>query len=135
MILLGQGKAWIDAASFEDLGKVVTRADPPRALTGRGLANLIAFTRLLGYVRHFHPSDEAAATKWDSFAVQGMLSVEDVKTPAELMQKLTAIFRPIAPTVRIFQTAKPQPAEAGLLPPADNTSALKTVTWQHKGFG
>src|SRR5262249_1901287 len=89
MILIGQGKAWIDAASFEDLGRVVTRADPPRALNERGLANLIAFTRLLGYVRHFHPSDEAAATKWDSFAVQGMLSVEDAKTPDELAQKLT----------------------------------------------
>jgi len=134
IILIGKGKAWIDAASFEDLGKVVTRADPPRALTGRGLANLIAFTRLLGYVRHFHPSDEAAATKWDSFAVQGMLSVEDAKTPDELAQKLTAVFRPIAPTVRTFPTAKPTPADAGILRPAD-MSALKIVTWKHKGFG
>jgi hypothetical protein len=32
-----------------------------RPLTGRALANLIACTRLLGYVRDFHPSDEAAA--------------------------------------------------------------------------
>lgn len=35
--------------------------EPPRPLTARGLENLVAFTRLLGYVRHFHPGDQAAA--------------------------------------------------------------------------
>src|SRR5436190_3990268 len=105
MLLLGQGKAWIDAASFTDLGKVITRADPPRALTERGLVNLIAFTRLLGYVRHFHPSDEAAATKWDKFAVQGVLAVESAKDASELARSLEKVFRPIAPTVRVFPTA------------------------------
>ena len=38
----------------------------PRDLTTRAL-NLLAFSRLLGYVRHFHPSDEAARTDWDGF--------------------------------------------------------------------
>src|SRR5436190_268163 len=33
--------------------------DPARPLTERDLANLTAFARLLGYVRHFHPSDQA----------------------------------------------------------------------------
>jgi len=51
------------------------------------------------------------------------------------VQKLTATFRPIAPTVRIFPTAKPTPADAGIVPPAANLSGLKTVTWQHHGFG
>ena len=31
--------------------------EPPRPLSDRGLENLAAFTRLLGYVRFFHPSD------------------------------------------------------------------------------
>src|SRR5262249_19691223 len=44
----------------------------PRALEGRGGENLAAFTRLLGYVRHFHPSDEVAAVgDWDRPAVGG----------------------------------------------------------------
>ena len=135
MLLLGKGKAWIDAASFEDLGKVITRADPPRALTDRGLANLIAFTRLLGYVRHFHPSDEAAATKWDAFAVQGMLAAEGAKDPTELARALENIFHSIAPTVRVFPTSKPARADASVIPAAANIAALKFVSWKHKGFG
>lgn len=41
---------------------------PPQ---GRRIANLEAFARLYGYVRFFHPSDEAAALDWDRFAVYG----------------------------------------------------------------
>jgi C-terminal processing protease CtpA/Prc len=134
MLLLGQGKAWIDAASFTDLGKVITRADPPRALTERGLVNLIAFTRLLGYVRHFHPSDEAAATKWDKFAVQGVLAVESAKDASELARSLEKVFRPIAPTVRVFPTATRARIPDELAPPS-NDGLLKVVSWKHKGFG
>src|SRR6185295_10626140 len=67
MLLLGKGKAWLDDVSLEDLGRVVVRAEPPRPLTARGLENLVAFTRLLGYVRHLHPSDEGADADWNSF--------------------------------------------------------------------
>ena len=42
--------------------RVAVAGDAP--LSPRGLENLIAFTRLLGYIRHFHPSDQAAATDW-----------------------------------------------------------------------
>ena len=79
MILLGKGKAWLDDASFEDLGRPVVRAEPARPLTARGLENLVAFTRLLGYVRHFHPSDEAAAADWDTFAIEGVSVAEGAK--------------------------------------------------------
>jgi C-terminal processing protease CtpA/Prc len=134
MILPGKGRAWLDAVSVEDLGKLIVRSDPPRPLTGRGLENLVAFTRLLGYVRHFHPSDEAAAMAWDAFAVEGVLAVESAKTADELAGRLSAIFRGVAPTVRVFPTAKPAPYPAELTPPA-NTSGLEIVWWKHKGFG
>ncbi|MCI0465048.1 MAG: hypothetical protein L0Z62_49640, partial [Gemmataceae bacterium] len=39
--------------------------EAPRNLTERELDNLVAFARLLGYVRYFHPSDEAANANWD----------------------------------------------------------------------
>jgi len=35
------------------------------------LENLQAFTHLYGYVRYFHPSDEARPIDWDKFAVYG----------------------------------------------------------------
>jgi hypothetical protein len=97
VILPGKGKAWLDAVSVEDLGKLVVRAEAPRPLSGRGLDNLVAFTRLLGYVRHFHPSDEAAVTAWDAFAVDGVLAVESAKNADELAERLSAIFRRIWP--------------------------------------
>ncbi|HEX3085104.1 MAG TPA: S41 family peptidase, partial [Pyrinomonadaceae bacterium] len=133
MILPGKGKAWLDAVSVEDLGKLVVRSEPPRPLSGRGLENLIAFTRLLGYVRHFHPSDEANATAWDAFAVDGMLAVESARNADELAERLSTIFHPIGPTVRVFPTGKGvPPAEPA---PAANTPGLEIVSWKHRGFG
>jgi C-terminal processing protease CtpA/Prc len=134
MLLLGKGKAWLDDVSFEDLGKTVILAEPARPLTKQGLENLVAFTRLLGYVRHFHPSDEAAAADWHAFAVDAVRGVEDAKNAADLAQKLEGIFRPIAPTVRVFSdNARPRLPDE-LRPPKDETD-LKIISWRHKGFG
>jgi C-terminal processing protease CtpA/Prc len=134
MILPGKGKAWLDAVSVEDLGKLVVRSEAPRPLSERGLDNLVAFTRLLGYVRHFHPSDEAAVTAWDAFAVDGVLAVESAKNADELAERLSTIFHRMGPTVRVFPTRKPVPPAAELAPPA-NTPGLEIVTWKHRGFG
>ena len=134
MLLLGQGKAWLDAVAIEDLGKVTVRAEPPRPLTARGLDNLVAFTHLLGYVRHFHPSDEAAATAWDTFAVEGVLAVESARNADELAERLSALFRRVAPTVRVFPTGQRVTQPPELTPPA-NVSGLQIVSWRHKGFG
>ena len=134
MILIGKGKAWLDDVSFADLGKLIVLAEPARPLTARGLANLIAFTRLLGYVRHFHPSDEAAATNWDSFAVEGVRGVESAKNAADLAQKLEHIFRPVAPTVRVFLPGA-RPRLPHDLRPSEYDPTLKVISWRHKGFG
>jgi len=134
MILLGKGKAWLDDASFEDLGKSVVRAEPARPVTARGLENLVAFTRLLGYVRHFHPSDEAAAANWDTFAIEGVGIVEGAKDAAELARKLEDVFRPVAPTLRVFPTGK-SPRLPPELKPSQDVASLQVVSWRHKGFG
>jgi hypothetical protein len=54
-ILLGWLLLGSVAAAFAATGDV-----PPRPLTDQGLTNLTALTRLIGYVRFFHPSDQAA---------------------------------------------------------------------------
>lgn len=133
MMLNGKGKAWLDDVSLTDLGKLVTLAEPPRPLTKRGLENLNAFTRLLGYVRHFYPSDEAAATDWNVFAVEGVRVAEGAKDAGDLAQKLEATFRPLAPTLRVFPKGKRPPGQE-LLPPK-NEPALKIVSYRHSGFG
>ena len=57
--LLGLWLLVCSAQSFTDV----------RPLQNRGLENLVAFTRLLGYMRYFHPSDAAYTADWESFAV------------------------------------------------------------------
>lgn len=111
LLLLGKGRAWLDDVSLADLGRPVTSAEPARPLSKRGLENLIAFTRLLGYVRHFYPSDEAAAADWNVFAVEGVRAVEEATDAADLARKLETLFRPLAPNLRVFPTGRrPAPA-------------------------
>ena len=74
-------------------------SEAPRPLTEQGMRNAIAFTRLLGYVRYFHPSDQVATADWDSLAIEGMRRVEPCEGPEQLAEGLEAFFHPIAPTV------------------------------------
>ncbi|MGH9840986.1 MAG: hypothetical protein ACREEM_19705 [Blastocatellia bacterium] len=108
LMLMGAGKAWLDDVTLEIVGEAEKRIEEPaRPLAARGLENMTAFTRLLGYVRHFHPSDEAARTDWEVFTIEGMRAVESAKDSAELAQKLETLFRSVAPTIRVFPSSQP----------------------------
>ncbi|HEU4588373.1 MAG TPA: S41 family peptidase [Gemmatimonadales bacterium] len=76
-------------------------------LTARGRANLEAFTRLLGYVRFFHPTEAGRTTNWDDFAVQGVRTVEGAPTSDSLARVLRVLFEPVAPAVMIARTGNP----------------------------
>ncbi len=104
-------------------------AEPSRPLSARGEANLTAYARLIAYVRFFHPSDEAAATDWNAFVVSNVEAVEAAATPAELVQRLDAVFRPIAPTMTLGLAGKAAPA---VTPP---TGPGTLVMWKHRGVG
>jgi C-terminal processing protease CtpA/Prc len=129
LMLIGQGRAWLDSVWFEIIGAAGEGNEPPRPLQGRARENLMAFTRRLGYVRYFHPSDQAAATQWEQLAIEGVRAVEGAKNPVELAQTLEGLVRPIAPTVRVFPTG--QLPETPPMPPA----AKKVVAWRHFGVG
>ena len=128
ILLLGGGKVWLGPGSFEIVGKAGEGNESPRPLGAQGLANLVAFTKLLGIVRFFHPSDEAAATDWDLFAIAGVAACENARTPAELVQKLEQLFRPIAPTVCVYPTDHPPRAT-----PTKKDPALGVIAWRHTG--
>ncbi|MGD8866994.1 MAG: hypothetical protein PVI01_05180, partial [Gemmatimonadales bacterium] len=66
--------------------------------------NLRAFAKLYGYVRFFHPSDEAAALDWERFAVHGAMRAREARSVDELETILTELFRPVAPTAQIYRT-------------------------------
>jgi C-terminal processing protease CtpA/Prc len=105
--------------------------EPARPLAGRGLDNLVAFTKLLGDVRYFHPSDQAAAADWGSFAVAGVQRVEAAPDAETLARILEDLFRPLAPTVRVFPTGHQPPLPDALRKPAGG--AVRTVAWRHSG--
>jgi C-terminal processing protease CtpA/Prc len=133
MMLQGQGRAWIDSASFEVLGAVVNADEPARPLDVRGLDNLAAFTRLLGYVRFFHPSDQSAAANWDKLALAGVQIAEKPRNPAELARALEGFFHPVAPTVRVYPTAGRRPELPAALKSAAGTPRPQVVYWEHQG--
>ncbi|MDP9120069.1 MAG: hypothetical protein M3O15_01680, partial [Acidobacteriota bacterium] len=90
LLVEGGASASLAAASFDVLGDAVA-PEPARPLDDRRLDNLVAFTRLLGYVRYFHPSDQAAAADWNRLAMAAIPSVERAAGPAELARALETL--------------------------------------------
>jgi hypothetical protein len=103
-----------------------------RGLTTRGLANLVAFTRLLGTVRYFHPSDEAAAADWDAFALAAVDTVERAAGPTQLAATLRRLFLPLAPTL-VVDTRPAQLDAPG--PGAPGAPVIALTEWIHHGCG
>ena len=126
------GTLWADDLRLERLGRIGEGDQAPRPISARGQENLIAFARLLGYVRYFHPSDEAAAEDWDSFAIRGVDEVEGARSPDALASRLRALFGPIAPSVRIA-THPLAPLSADMPKRGGQTQEL--VGWWHLGLG
>ena len=120
--------AAVDSAAVTGVGS--TAADSLDAETVA--ANLRAFAKLYGYVRYFHPSDRASAIDWDRFALHGARQVKDAASQNALRARLEALFLPIAPTVQIYASDAPPPAQPAALIPAD-TVGLNLVAWQHRG--
>ncbi len=69
------------------------------------MENLAVFARVYGYVRFFHPSDQAAAVDWDKIGVLGAEIVRDATDPEALRRSLLRLFQPIAPEMRLNSTS------------------------------
>lgn len=95
--------------------------------------NLRAFAKLYGYVRYFHPSDEAAGIDWDTFAIYGAGEAKDAGSVSDLKAILKRLFGPIAPTLRLYGEGEEPEMPPELSP--SNVDQLKIVAWQHQGMG
>lgn len=104
------------------------------AQTNRELDNIAAFNKLFGYVRYFHPSDEASEIDWNKFAIYGSGEARSCKDAAELQQTLIELFEPIAPTVKVVRKGKGEKFSIKSITPPD-TTGYKVITWQHSGLG
>lgn len=105
-------------------------ADQPDPDLDRIAKHTAAFTRLHGYVRFFHPSDEAAGIDWERFVVHGMDRVLETRDEDELASVLGELFLPIAPTLKITHGGHPQTLE-----PTPPGAEAEVVAWQHHGIG
>ncbi len=97
----GEGETWFDDVQIEIVGEAGEGASPPAQLSDQGLENLVAFARLFGHVRYFHPSDQVLQANWLRTAMGGVSSLEGMESPEELAAGLEEFFRPLAPTLRV----------------------------------
>lgn len=104
------------------------------SLSSHDLKNLVALTRLLGYVKYFHPSDEAGAVDWEAFTVHGIRKIRGLKDPKSLATALQSLVAPIAPTVQVFAEGN-TPALPSALQRPTSSENLKLVTWIYFGVG
>lgn len=95
----------------------------------RQVENLAAFARVYGYVRFFHPSDQAQSVDWDKVAVLGAGDVRAAPDPAALAVALRGVFQPIAPRLRLISDGAPSETPAPI-PPARG----RVTFWQHLGL-
>ncbi|MCA9648480.1 MAG: hypothetical protein KC501_01145 [Myxococcales bacterium] len=96
------------------------------------LDELRAFARLYGYVRYFHPSDEAAAIDWDAFAVHGVQRVTQADDREQLRAALQELFLPVAPSLELLAEGE---TPSGASPWPADVEGLEVVAWQHAGYG
>lgn len=104
--------------------------DATAPLTDRAERNLVALARLSGYIRFFHPSEEAAAANWDLLTIEACRGGEAVADDAALVEFLRTSFAGVAPSVQVWAGSKndgPAP-----LAPGDGDAV---IGWKHKGAG
>lgn len=100
------------------------------AQTPQELKNLQAFTKIYGYVKYFHPADEAFQLDWDHFAIHGAKEIAACPNDEALLQKLNALFLPIAPAIKI--TNAQTPFDFSKIHPK-HKAELQPTYWQHEG--
>jgi len=99
----------------------------------RTVQNVRTLARLYGYLRYFHPSDEAAGVDWDALAVLAAGRVKGSPDAKALKAALEEIFQPIAPTMVVYLESEKPPLPSRPGPPAD--ASARSVSWQHVGLG
>ncbi|WP_430810310.1 MULTISPECIES: S41 family peptidase [unclassified Carboxylicivirga] len=94
------------------------------------IENQITFAKVYGYVKYFHPSDEAAQLDWNSFSIYGATQIGQCKSQSDVIKVLENLFKPIAPTIRFSSDISEFDSN---LPVPDSLEGFKSTYWQHFG--
>jgi len=100
--------------------------------TNTEITNLKTFAKAYGYVKYFHPSDEAQEINWNNLAILGADKISKCNSKDEVVRTLNKVFKPIAPAVNFYVSDKIiafDPKE--ITPP--NLKEYTPTYWQHEG--
>ncbi len=131
---MGGATVFIDSISLTIDGEAreAQPPSPPRALSERGLENVVAASRLFSYVRFFDASDQAVGVRaWDHVAVAAIDAAEPAGDAEDLARRLAEAFGPIAPMLQVWPGA---PEDAPPMP-AIPEGTTEVVFWKHVGAG
>ena len=106
LMMIGNGKAWIDDASLEIIDSVNQVNAPPAPLSPKGLENIKEFVKMYGYVRYFYPGELALTTDWEEFLLNGIDFIEGETSDSKLIEKLKSLYTAIAPDLEIYHSGK-----------------------------
>ncbi len=95
--------------------------------------NLCAFARLYGYVRYFHPADEAQLVDWNQFAIYGSSVVRKARNDDALLASLRQLFLPLAPSIQIFKPTDKIVFDVKNITPA-SLEGYHEISWQYSGL-
>src|SRR4051812_8019330 len=99
---------------------------------GSKIDRLKTFAKIYGYVKYFHPSDESSKINWDKFAIYGCSKIDKCTSDSDLLQTLTELFQPVAPSMRIYRTADNVKFDIASITPPD-AHKFRITYWQHLG--
>ena len=93
------------------------------------LEKLNAFARTYGYVRFFHPSDQASLVDWNKMALYGANEVLNSPDDESAEQVLKRVFDPVVVDLEFYR------GEQKPLPKTKNVPIREVLAWQHAGVG
>lgn len=132
LMLIGNGKAWIDDASLVIIDSVNQVNALPSPLSPKGLENIKAFVKMYGYVRYFYPGELALTTDWEEFLLNGIDYVEGESSDSKLIDKMNSLYTAIAPDLEIFSGGKKPKIVKDITAPRNSLPKL-AIARRHTG--
>ncbi|PKA97667.1 C-terminal processing protease CtpA/Prc [Flavobacteriaceae bacterium MAR_2009_75] len=94
--------------------------------------NLRTFAKTYGYIKYFHPSDEASDLDWNRFSIYGASQIEKCDSKDQMLTTLKELFGPIAPSANFEIGKQPSKFDVSIIKP-QNPENYELAYWQHKG--
>lgn len=95
------------------------------------IENLKTFSKIYGYIKYFHPSDEAFTLDWDKFSIYAANEVLKCETNEAFVKTIDSLFSPIAPSIRFSNYN----GDTLINKNSNNSDDLGEQFWFHQGVG